>query len=518
MSRQNMKRKKQKRKVRVQKSRRKAVIYAAGMAAAALLVIVFVNAMLHRTLDKYDSDVIIDGVYIGDTDVSGMTAEEAKAAVGERTEQISDGLIQFNLGEGREARATLKELGLSVKNLDKAVKRAADYGRKGSRVECYKILKASEKGEEKHFPIQYQVTEESAADVLEARTDGLLSAPQNASITTENGTPVIREDVPGESLNLKETAAEINRFLEEDWNKEGGRIQAVLEQKEADITAEELQKLPDILGTFSTNYGSSTEARKKNVESGAGHIDGILVRPGEEVSVNSLLTPYTQENGYENAPSYAGNEVVDSMGGGICQVSSTLYNALLYAEIEITERHEHSMLVGYVEPSKDAAIAENLKDLKFKNNLENPIYIEAAAQSGTLTFNIYGKEYRTSGRRVEYESETTGTVEVEETKYIAVEESIGIIYTQSEGNKGSTAQLWKVVLENGAEVSREVINDSYYYATDKKVAVGILSEDPAETEKMKQAVETQNMENIQKAIEEITRSREPADGEEQEES
>ena len=140
-----MNRKKQKRDVRIKKARRKAVICGVCVAAAAFLVIIFINSMLRRTLEQYEPDIIIDGVFIGDTDVSGMTAEEAEAAVGADTEQISGELIIFDLGDGREARATLKELGLSVKELDKIIGQAVDYGKKGSRVEAYKILKASEK-------------------------------------------------------------------------------------------------------------------------------------------------------------------------------------------------------------------------------------------------------------------------------------------------------------------------------------------------------------------------------------
>lgn len=510
-----MNRKKQKRDVRIKKARRKAVICGVCVAAAAFLVIIFINSMLRRTLEQYEPDIIIDGVFIGDTDVSGMTAEEAEAAVGADTEQISGELIIFDLGDGREARATLKELGLSVKELDKIIGQAVDYGKKGSRVEAYKILKASEKGEQKRFPIRYQVTEESVGEVLLARIDGLLNSPQNAALTQQDGVSAVIGDEPGEALNLKETAAELNEFLGEGWKKEGGRVQAVLDQVQADITEEDLQEITDVLGTYSTNYGTSSEARKKNVESGAGHIDGILIRPGEEISVNELLSPYTPENGYENAPSYAGNEVVESMGGGICQVSTTLYNALLYAEIEITERHEHSMMVGYVDPSRDAAIAEGLKDLKFRNNLENPIYIEGTAADGTLTFNIYGKESRVSGRTVEYESETVEMVEPDETDYIAVDESIGTMYTESEGKQGRSARLWKVVTENGEEISRDIINDSYYLATDRKVAVGTASEDAAETEKMKAAIETQDLEKIEKAMAEIAESRAQADEEQQ---
>jgi len=118
--------------------------------------------------------------------------------------------------------------------------------------------------------------------------------------------------------------------------------------------------------------------------------------------------PYTEENGYVLGGSYEGGRVVESYGGGICQVSTTLYNAVIYAELEIVERYPHSMLVDYVSPSRDAAIAGDYKDLKFRNNLDLPIYVEGIAGGGRITFNIYGCETRdVKNRRIEFESKTT---------------------------------------------------------------------------------------------------------------
>lgn len=191
------------------------------MAAAALLIIIVINSLLRRTVEKYDLDIIINGVYIGETDVSGMTVEEAQTAVTEASGEVSGGLIVFTLEDGREARATLKELGLSVKDLEKITEQAADYGKKGSLVECYKILKASEKGRQKRYPVRYQITEESAGEVLAARMNNILEAPENAAIIQKDGAAVIQEDVPGEALNLKKTVAAVNDLLGSGWDKKG---------------------------------------------------------------------------------------------------------------------------------------------------------------------------------------------------------------------------------------------------------------------------------------------------------
>ena len=104
--------------------------------------------------------------------------------------------------------------------------------------------------------------------------------------------------------------------------------------------------------------------------------------------MTAAVSPFTAENGYELAPSYESGKVVDSYGGGICQVSTTLYNALLKSELEILERHNHTMIVTYVDPSKDAAIAEGLMDLQFANNTDYPIYIEGYGYGGGT--DIYG--------------------------------------------------------------------------------------------------------------------------------
>ena len=166
-------------------------------------------------------------------------------------------------------------------------------------------------------------------------------------------------------------------------------------------------------------------------------------------------------------------KVVETYGGGICQVSTTLYNAVLYAELEVVKRFPHSMLVAYVDPSRDAAIAGDTKDFVFKNNYENPIYIEGEITADNqLTFRIYGKETRSENRSVEYESETTAT---EEYKVIFQDDpTLPAGQKEYEGSphNGKSARLWKIVKENGKEVSREVINQSEYRRSDEIIRVG----------------------------------------------
>lgn len=484
---------------------KKTVLCIAGLVLCALAVIVGLNLTFRRTIRQADPDTIISGVRIGDTDVSGMNASQAKEAVNQAVREYSGRRIVLSLGDGQEAEVTLGDLGMSVPDLDSLVEQAVDYGKTGSAAACYKILKSAEAGtNEKVFPIDYAVTEQSAGEALDEKLGSLLEQPQNAKLTQGDGKTVVTDDVPGERVDVKNTVVNINDVIADGSVQDGQVVKAGVKTYEADITSEDLADITDVLGTYSTYYGNSDDGRRKNVESGASHIGGLLLQPGEEASADELMRPYTEENGYAMAASYENRQVVESMGGGICQVSTTLYNALLLAELDITERYAHSMLVSYVEPSMDAAIADDVKDLKFKNNMDTPVYIEADLTGDNVTFNIYGKETRPENRTIEYISESLDTVESEETLYVATEDYIGTMYTENNGMDGLEAQLWKVVYEDGKEVSRDTVNYSYYMASGKTIAAGTFSDNEEDSSRIHSAIASQDGDTIEAVIADIT--------------
>ena len=222
---------------------------------------------------------------------------------------------------------------------------------------------------------------------------------------------------------------------------------------------------------------------------------------GEEFSVEQATLPYTLENGYVDGGAYENGEIVQSIAGGICQVSTTLYNAVLYAELEVTMRYPHSMSVSYVQPSRDAAIAENLLDFRFKNNYDTPILIEGYIDGNNeLQFHIYGKETRPESRSIAFESEMLETTKHTETYVEDPEQAIGSMETKGTPIDGGKARLWKIVYENGKEVGRDVINNSTYTATEVKVMVGTASDKKEASELVKAAIATQDKGKIQEAI------------------
>ena len=255
-----------------------------------------------------------------------------------------------------------------------------------------------------------------------------------------------------------------------------------------------------MLGSYHTDFGTVINGRTNNIKNGASRLNGLVIYPGETVSVSDAIGPTTAENGYFPAGSYENGTTVETYGGGICQVSTTLYNAVIRAELEIVTRAAHSMIVSYVEPSMDAAIADGIKDLQFKNNQETPVYIEGYTSGGVIYFNIYGKETRPANRRVDFVSEVTSQTDPEK-EYVPVgDQPVGYIETTVKPHIGYTARLWKIVYENNVEVSRKVFNNSKYNPSKEVIAVGIGGATPEAQAAIGAALETKDDATIRATV------------------
>ena len=165
-----------------------------------------------------------------------------------------------------------------------------------------------------------------------------------------------------------------------------------------EVTVASLKKQTVLRASFSTSYCSSSVGRKHNVALAAKSVSGTVLMPGEIFSFNDTVGLRTAERGYKAAPVILDGEFTEGVGGGVCQVSTTLYNAALRAGLCVTESHRHSVAVGYVAPSFDAMVSDNACDLRFKNVTDRNVYIEVLADGNTLTANVYGlkrtREYR----------------------------------------------------------------------------------------------------------------------------
>lgn len=445
-----------------------------------------------------DEDVVIsDGIFIGGIDVSGMTAKEASKAVKKKVEEMGESTVTLMMGD-TPITATLNSLGLEWDNKE-IIDEVENLGTTGNIVQRYKDQKDLEH-QNKEYEIEFTVDEDKARSFVESCSI-YNSEPINGTVYTQSdGTPGVEGGTDGLTLQVEESVNLVQDAFES-W--EGGDITVDLavERVSPEITQEELNKVKDVLGSATTNYSSSGWERATNVENGCSKISGTLLMPGEYFSVTAAVTPFTAENGYQPAPSYEENRVVDSYGGGICQVSTTLYNAVLKAELEVTSRSNHTMIVTYVDPSKDAAIAEGVMDLAFVNTTDAPIYIVGSAYGGVLNFTIYGQETRPSNRSIEFVSNVTSTTEPSGVKLTAnTGQNVGYLKQTQSPHTGYTAELWKNIYEDGVLVDSVRINSSTYQAVGTAYDVGVVSESQALTQAMYTAIATNDISQVQAVI------------------
>lgn len=410
-----------------------------------------------------------NGIYVGDFELGGMTEEEAEAKVKEYVDGQEDRKITLDV-DGQQVETSAKELGFYWSNTD-AVDAAAEHAVGGNLVRQYMGVKDLEK-DPVHIPLETAVDEERVRQFVEKECAGMVAEPQNASITRVEGKFVITPDAEGKTVDIAATKKAVDEALAAGPDTPAA-VKAAVTVKEPDITEEMLTTIGDVLGTFSTDFSSSGAARAKNLANGAGKINGHLLMPGETLSGYACMEPFTTENGYYTAAAYENGQVVDSIGGGVCQIATTLYNMALQAELEITQRQNHSMIVTYVKPSMDAAIAGTYKDIKITNNYSTPIYIEGGTSGRTLTFTVYGKETRPSNREVKYVSETLSVTDpgAEEVK---VDNSLapGARKRVQSAHKGLKSRLWKYVYVDGVETEKTLLHTDTYNASKAIVLVG----------------------------------------------
>ena len=417
-----------------------------------------------------DDTVIPEGVFADDYNLSGMTKGEAGQLITDYVNSLSSREIVLKFSGNAET-TTADELGFSWSNEDVANK-AASFGTRGNLIVRYMELKDIK---ENNYVFDLGITYDQAkiGAFVDDRGVKYNVAKKEATLTRKNGTFVVTNEAVGVTVDIEQTANRLTEALKTDENLERLELDASIVEVQPTRTADQLSKVKNVLGTYSTSYSTGNVGRSKNLSTGAGKINGTVLMPGETFSGYDVMAPFTATNGYATAGAYENGVVIESVGGGACQIATTLYNAVLLAELEVTQRQNHSMVVGYVPRSQDAAIAGTYKDIKFKNNYNSPIYIEGWTNSGTIGFTIYGNETRPSNRTIKYTS-------------VVLSESYpeGNIVTQDpsmpEGTQKVTqnaypavsSQLWKYVYVNGTQTEKILINSDKYAGSPTRLTVG----------------------------------------------
>lgn len=316
----------------------------------------------------------------------------------------------------------------------------------------------------KEIEISVNYVECQAID-LDAIYQEVKKAPQDAYYTSDPF--VVYPHVNGVDFAI--SLEEAKKLLEEDKEEYTIPLQSIPPA----VTTNQIgtEAFPDLLSSFKTYYYESNVNRTTNLKLSASKINGTVLLPGEVFSYNQVVGKRTIEAGYKDAAIYSGGKVVDGLGGGICQISSTLYDAVVLANLEIVERSNHGFVTSYLDAGWDATVVYGAIDFKFKNSRKYPIKIVASVSNGVAEFQIFGKK-----EEVEYEVDI-------ETKVIAsipfkvryVNDSTlaaGKTKVLQGGSNGCKVEAYKVLKQNGQEVSRTLLSRDTYNAMEKIIARG----------------------------------------------
>lgn len=426
---------------------------------------------------------IPEGITIGNLEVGGLTKEEADARIRALFEQQNQKTLNFTVEDtsgSSKKEVSFSSFGITWANPE-ILEEIDGFARKGNIVKRYKELKDIE-NDKLCYDIKISVNRADMVDILKSELKEFEIPAVNATISLpKRGSGfVITEGQSGRQILYEDMAASLSDFLENEWIfGEDVVFEVIAECVEPSVNADICRLVGSKpMATFSTYYGFSNSERAKNVENAASKIRGMVVYPGEEFSLIKNVTPFTEENGYYKAGSYFHGRLTESFGGGVCQVSSTLYNAVLLAELPVTERNNHGLTVDYVQLSADAAIAESSNmDFKFKNDTSAPVIIYTYVEDKTLTVELYGYDTRPANRKIEYVHEILEKEEPGETVYEDDPKlPKGTEKVEQYAHTGYKAELYKNVYVNGKLVERVKVNESVYKAAPKYIKVGTKEE------------------------------------------
>lgn len=263
----------------------------------------------------------------------------------------------------------------------------------------------------------------------------------------------------------------VKSIISENPNDTEYTIDLTYTNPEVKLTDLDIDMFPDLLSTFSTRYDAKNKDRTTNLNLSASKINGTILSPGEEFSYNTIVGERTISAGYKEAKVYENGQIVDGLGGGICQISSTLYNAVVFANLKVTKRYNHQFVTSYVPEGRDATVVYGLKDFKFVNNRTYPIKIEMTVNSGIAKVNIYGIKEEVE-YDVSFDVETVSNI-LYDTKYeddFSLPE--GTEKVKKTGVNGIKVNTYKVIKQNGITISRELISKDTYNAMDEIILRG----------------------------------------------
>ena len=483
---------------------------------------------------------IIDGVKVKGIDIVGLSKEDAKLEIEEtiKSELEKNVILKY---EEYETTISPEQIEATY-NVNKAVEDAYNIGRSGNILQNnYEILYAMLFGKE--IELEFSYNDKDLTDILNDISKKMPGGMKENSYYIEGDKLIITSGKPGIAVNdeimkkaiIDQIKNPVKNFLEisivnvvpgevnidkiyQEVKKdpkdayytenpftihpsEDGIDFAISLEEARNITSEKKEEyeialkfvapavttsqigteaFPNLITKFSTRYDAGLVNRSTNLKLASDKINGTVLMPGEEFSYNKVVGERTIAAGYKDAPIYSGGKVVDGLGGGICQISSTLYDAVVQANLEIVERSNHQFVTSYIDAGKDATVVYGYIDFKFKNTRNYPIKIESSVGGGIAEMKIYGVLEETE-YDIKLETEKISSIPFS-VQYIddnTLEAGREIV--EQNGHAGQKTVTYKVCRLNGEVVSKTVLSNDTYSAMTKIIRRGTKNVQPIKT-------------------------------------
>ena len=406
--------------------------------------------------------VFAQNVYIEDLSVGGLTKEEAKLKLENMKEsELKQQSIVLYKNEIKKQIAC-NELGITY-NIDETINKAFELGHKESFFEKYRISKEGLANAQK-FELTKTFSDEPIHNFIKENATFFYKEPVNASIERKNRQFFVTKEVEGEALDEEATFEKMAEALKEPDNElnELIEVEAVTKTVIPEYTEASFADVQTLISSFSTSYNNASANRNENLKVAAQKISRMLL-PDEIFYLSNQLEPFTEAAGYKNAGVIVNGKIEDGLGGGVCQVASTLYNAVLLTDIEIVSRQNHSLPVAYVPLGRDATYATGVIDFKFKNNTGYPLFIEGYCENNKVYVNIYGHKDAIPEYDIKFDSVVTEVIPAPATKYeddSTLEKGKEVV--EIKALDGKRVKLYKLYYKNGVLEKKELVDTSYY--------------------------------------------------------
>lgn len=444
---------------------KKSVIIVISISAIVLSVALGSVAYIYRNI--LNVDTIYKGVTIDGYDVNDKTMEQALNYIKAKKEsEIKE--KSMNLIYGKKVyKIDLEKIGFSY-DYNKAVKTAFKLGRQGNLINRLRDIMKIKNGIEVPLESSYQY--EKIENIVNNISQEINMDSVDAILNFNKGKITIDDEVIGNKLKKDELISKIeeNIFILRDIYIPVENIQPIL-------TKDFLSRINGIIGEFTTSFKGSSRGRIENIRLSANAISNKLILPGEELSYNNLTGPRSSQSGYQEANVIIGGELTPGLGGGVCQTSTTMYNALLLSDVTILERHPHSIPANYVPYGQDAAVAYGYLDLKFRNDFDFPIYTYAKILGDSLYVYIYGdtksKDYTVKIKPEIVERIFANTEEIFDGTLLP-----GTKIDVQKGRTGYKVNTYKSIIKDGKVISKKQITTDHYRKKDYIYKIGPILE------------------------------------------